>query len=1137
MLERGSTCLASGRRQLLRAPKPCLPSRRMLDAQFWNHGASDLSLPIWWAATSIVDPPSGDVDDRAANIKSSSASRRLDGALLDFLYPEKTLALLNRLSATRPAGSEPRRRQLHGSGVRQYSTTWGPTRHDEGTVDVAVAEQAREEMGMILRGSNAIRELNKLLRAQEPGKQELAWQLYSAVPEDQLLNQEELRAHLLQYLVQDGEPAVPGRVLEIFDQLTPVARRPSSYRAGIAAYIALRMVGPAIKLLEEIDESRQFDMLHVGTDIILRRTVFDEQWDLTLRVFRTFLHRTPKVRGTYTPLAIRHGNKLPEIWGEVAQLQELLEHFQSFLNYVREFSHELQSSKQLKVELTCFVNTFVPHVMDRVLNTKKPDEDFIWDWFIKLFDNLHSLNLPTSACYEYAIKRMLELPRYQEYTNQRKIWLELYRRYRQLYLDQTSSSPTSDASETRPSQNLIRNLIFQHSLRGGMERVQDHINDLRAFYPGRPLRPGLLRHLIQAYAVIGEDEKVHQYIGELQSNYKGEVDLKVLSSLLFVYARRADVAGTITQFRRIHEEYGLDPDTACWNVLLLSYVRADDLDGALECFNNCMDYGVAPDVYTFGPLLDFCAQRGDVEAFEALFSKAKQMGVPLDADVRARSGYVQAFVNAGDAGGAEAIAHGMLRSWQAGTLHGHPLTHTWNLLIQHYALHRDLAGSRQCYRQMVDNKIPLDSWTYGSLMRALVEVQQTNAAYKLLRVTMPQNGFQVHALHYAIIITGFLREGQLEQAMGAYERMVGRKVPQTESSRQASIQALGKADLQKLGKRHAKDPNYRLLRVEEALEEMLAASTAQEIAHRQPRHSSSIDSHNYGAVPQSYYGLMISLYSARSAYKICKKLFKKAEEAAPDVENYTVPLTLTTAMMEAHLKAGKHAEVAEGWELARTSANKLTKTFHQAVHQAAAVTEFDSLTDSSVQQRFQESRISNNRRHILSKASRIYIRSLLAQPDANAVQEAQRTIRDLLVNGFTIDNFTWNEFIQTLALGNRLVDAFMTCEEYLMPRFPGWRNLMPGYTRHDRQGYQWMELRHYDIKKTSVLPRYKTLVLLAKAYGQTKRDERNGIGYDVNAQAWMREILEQSAPMTVRAIETMPRTYDKLQERYFHNAP
>ena len=68
------------------------------------------------------------------------------------------------------------------------------------------------------------------------------------------------------------------------------------------------------------------------------------------------------------------------------------------------------------------------------------------------------------------------------------------------------------------------------------------------------------------------------------------------------------------------------------------------------------------------------------------------------------------------------------------------------------------------------------------------------------------------------------------------------------------------------------------------------------------------------------------------------------------------------------------------------------------------------------------------------------------------------------------------------------------------------------------------------MKRSSVLPRYKTLVVMAAAYTRARRDEVNGVGYNPDLGGWVREVLEQIAPMTVRAIETMPRTGDSLQK-------
>jgi pentatricopeptide repeat-containing protein PET309 len=1133
MLERASTCFETGGRQLLRAPKRCLRTRRMLHSAFWHHGASDLSLPIWWAATSILDGGSGDVDTRTERTTHPTPSTPHDGALFDFLYPAKTLALLKKLSAPGYDASKPRRRGLQHPPIRRFATAQWQPRHDESGVDPAVVLQAKEQVASLLKDSPAAQALAKCLEKREPGEQELAWQLYSALPAAHVQYDQDAnpRADLLEYLTMDDEPNMPSRVLQLFGELPTESRRPSSYRAAIVAYISLRMVGPALQLLESAPQDTSFDLRHIGADVVLKRTIADEQWDLSLRVFKLFLDRTPTIGGDKTKILIRQGRPVPQVWGGVTKLPGLKDHLESFFTHVREFKHELRSSQEREEALSLFTTSFIPHVIDQVLRDHASDEPAMTQSVRRLFKTLRNLGLSTGSCYEHAIKGLLRLPQLHAVSDVPKLWVALYARYRQLCLETKDST-----APIVPSLYILRNMIVYHGNHDEIPGLEEVVEDIRTFYPHQPVRGGLLRYLIHMYADHGSVSQVHKYFDEFMTHYREKLDIHLLSALPFAYARRADVLGSIAQFNRIRDEFGLVPDNACWNILLLAYVRADDLDGALECFNSCIDSGLEPDIYSFGTLLDFCAQRGDVEAFEALFTRGKQRGVPLTQDVRARSGYVQAFLNAGDPEGAETIAQGMLRSWQAGILRGSSLTHTWNLLIQHHALDRDLVGARQRYKEMVDNDIPLDSWTYGSLMRALVAVKQSAAAYKILRETMPRNKLPVHALHYAIVMTGLLREGggQLSLAVRAYEEMIGQGVAQTESSQEASIRTLGALELKDL---KGKSQDRKLKLVEEAVQKMLAEAVHGQLAHRQPRHSRVLDSRNHGSTVQAYYGLLISLYADRGSYQRCKKLIEEADAAAPDVDNYTVPMTLITGTMEAHLKAGEHAKVYKCWKLARESASKLSKTFHQALQPEVPLPEFDSLIDPSVRERYEQSRISANRRHILYKAARLYIRSLLDpnNPYPTALQHAQRTIRDLLVNGYTLDTFTWNEFVVAIAQRGRLVDAFTTCETYLMPGFTGWRSLVPNYIRRDRTGYQWMELRHYEVKKTNLMPRYKTLIALAAEYTRVKSDERSGLGYDAQARAWPGEMLERVAPLTIRAIDSMPRTNDRLQVKHLRN--
>jgi pentatricopeptide repeat-containing protein PET309 len=1130
MLERTSTCLESGGRKLLRVPNPCLRSRRKLHSAFWHHGASDLSLPGWWAAAcSTHDGVSGGSDDRAARITTPGSS---SGALLDFLYPEKTLALLKQLSGTVSDTSPLRRRHLQRPSVRHYATTqWQPAQ--DGTTNNAAAAQRTSKT----KDPDALRKLRQLLRLREPGSdgQDQAWQLYTAIPTDSFAGGEDwnLRADLLEYLTMNDDPAVPNQVLQLFEELPEDKRRLSSYRAAVAAYVSLRMIGPALQLLEGVPSTLDFDFDHIGIDLVLRRTITDEQWDLSLRVFRLYLSQKRTFGRVSIKTAISWGNTLPAIWRGVTTLHRLEEYQESFITHVREFQHELKSTPQNEETLSLFLTTFVPHVMMQVLQDNLFRENTVLGYFRVLFRDLKKLNLPTTMFYEHAIKRLVKLP--SEYVTKDiiKLRIRLYAEHRQLCLD------SSDSARVKPSLNLLRNLIVHHCDHDQLAQAYSVIEDHRTFYPNEPMRAGLLKYLVHCFADHGDLAQTQQYVEEMKINYPDEVDIKLVSALPFACARQADVGGAIDQFNRIREDFGLVPDAACWNILLLTYVRAEDLDGAIDCFNTLMGNEVQPDVYTFGTLLDLCAQRGDVEAFETLFSRAERMGIDLTQDVRARSGYVQVLLKAGDPEGAEAIAQGMLKSWQAGTLGGHALTHTWNLLIQHHALERDITSARQRYMEMIDNNIPLDSWTYGSLMRALVQVKQSNAAYKILSQTMPQNKLRAHALHYAIVMTGLLREGggQLDLAVQVYQDMNERGIPQTVSSQEASIRTLGAAEIKKRIAKKAKRRNYQLKDVEAAVEKMVTGAVQGQLVYRDPQHVRQRGSYHFGAPPQSFYGLLISLYAQEGSYETCQRLFKKAVEVAPNMDNYVIPMNLLTGTMEAQLKGGNHAEVARCWQLALVSAGQLTKTFSQAAQPGSPTLDPDSLVDPSIRVRYEESRISSNRRNILYKAARLYIRSLIdpSNPNPNALQKAQSTMRDLLVNGYTLDVFSWNELVTALAERGRLVDAFSICEEYLMPSFPGWRNLYPSYIRKDRRGYKWMELRHYEIKPNSIIPRYKTLIVLASEFRRVKKDERNGVGYNESEGAWEREVLEARAPMTVRAIETMPRTNDGLQVQYFHN--
>ncbi|KAF2010459.1 TPR-like protein [Aaosphaeria arxii CBS 175.79] len=1125
MLERASTCLETGGRQLLRKSNRSLSSRRPLHSSIWHHSPSDHNVSNWWTAVSTLGYENGDVDHHDPS-KHGRHSQPDGGLLFDFLYPAKTLALLKRISTVDSNTVRSRRKlQSHRNSIRHFSTTqWVSKEAVAEAINLAgdeLEEGMRENM-LRLSAPDALREL---LSSGVQGMQDLAWRLYSAIPERS--RAPHLQKELLDFLASAEDSIDATRVLQIFNALPIEHRGGTAYRIAVSAHLSLELIGSAVQLQEEA--AARAVSIDIGTDQILQRIVQRNKWELSMRVCKAFLQCTQNRKfhiGHWLSAQSRKRGDHKLAWGTVSELPYLRGHLDSFLQYVEQYRHEWTSTIENQNALAFMLEGLAPEAMNQILDVHRADEDFIWKYFIGLFSKLDNLGLPSARLYKHAIGVFLSIPRYREYKNQRKVFMALYEQYREKCI--ASTNPRD-----RPSWELLRKLILQAGHHGSHTArsagIDNLLNDTSIFYPNERLPKEILRYLLMFHAEHGEVSKVHRYFDALpfQSTDQG---LKSLSSLIFAYARRADVQGAETQFKRISQEFGLEPDVGCWNVLLLAYARADDLDGAIDCFNRILDAGVAPDVKTFGPLLDLCAARGDVEAFESIHSKAEQLKVPVRTNIRARAGYVHASLSSGDAEGAEIIARTMLEEQRAGSLKG-DLTHVWNLLINHHALLGDVPSSRRLYREMLDKSIPLDTWTYGALMRSLIEVKQTNAAYKILRVTMPQNNIRVHAFHYSLVIAGFIRERQFHRALHAHRRMIGRNVPQTPSSRLSSLHALGMAELEKLAELKDGEKRERLIEVETSLREVLLNDSESEVARREPRHQRFVDSRAHN-VPDGYFGLLILLYNTRGAYEICKELFEAASMAKTDDNGYEAPIGLLVAIMEAHLRAGEHDEVAKCFHLARRQADKLVKTLAQVVEPAGPTVQFSSLLDPAVRDKMENPTISRSRRHVLHRATLIYMRSLFMQKTEAAFKQAQRTIRSLLTSGYILDNLTWNEFILALAQRGHNLEAFATCEAYLIPAFPGWRRLSPYYMRRELRGYSWMDIRRAEVDRKTIMPRYRTLVVLAASYAKARRDQDNGIGYDPDQGGWPRETLEKLAPKTVDAIRTMPRTGDKVQKEF-----
>jgi pentatricopeptide repeat-containing protein PET309 len=77
-----------------------------------------------------------------------------------------------------------------------------------------------------------------------------------------------------------------------------------------------------------------------------------------------------------------------------------------------------------------------------------------------------------------------------------------------------------------------------------------------------------------------------------------------------------------------------------------------------------------------------------------------------------------------------------------------------------------------------------------------------------------------------------------------------------------------------------------------------------------------------------------------------------------------------------------------------------------------------------------------------------------------------------------------------------------------------------------------MEVTNKDIHRNTLMPRYKTLVILARVLAEVRRLEVEGVGWNPETGAWDSELLERMCPMTVSALVSMPMTGDKTQRKF-----
>lgn len=1172
MLERASTCLDTGLRLSLRAGRRTPKSCRLLHSSFWNHGAGDLELPPWAMPVNnrlgkqghrISKPGEGDSSD-------TQCSALPEGLFLDFLYPPQALAFMARSSGG--ADRRERRQQARSTvaGLRGYSSM---TKSAEGQSSatqqahqfgeeedgdelfadspgdvldkpkrVMHQSQDNQDKHWVTRASDLLgqdsftpfttkkstdEELARVMR-DDMGKTATlrAWALYNSLDHK---NQTELstkRALLVWFGKQENEAAAD-YALRLFESLDDMSRDAPTYQAAVAAALQTGDVKRAIKMHESASLRPQSGSF--GSNFLLKYAVKNLNWTLALKIWQQFQEHNERVplgeRNSFTLLVFGISD-IPRFYAKIKQLRD----------HQNELVPNDPLRPRLEVLLESLVDAFV-HDLRYTPGLRHPD---MHRRIRELMISIHESRIVSWKVYEQCLKQLSTMHSHANCPGCFQLISQIYG----LYARTDNFSPSVSLLGTLVQYWSHRSL---ETARPGKSHSLLTIAKIRRDWNRShgAVDQAALFSVMKFFARRGRVEELQTYATEYRDNHQDKAGYETkLWPLIFVHAVRKAPADALKQLQRLKEDYGVEPDLRCWNIVIFSYQRANDLDGGLRAFEQLCDSGLEPDRFSFGPILSMYGRQGDVDGATNALDLAA--GYNIRPSTLMLNGLVLAHATSGDIEAAEEALSVAAKQVEKGEAVG-SLTACYNTVISGRALHRDIEKTMKIYRQMRDENVPLDGNTYAALLQSLCLFRQPESAHKILTTIMPAKDIRPSAFHYTIVMNGYIRQGRYDEALQLHRAIGKNQVRPSVGSNMAYLKAKA---LSEHAAKSDDSEEYSAVPLRDTIKELLKLLDSPEPMPflKGPdvgsRHATS------QTMGVGYFEFMIYIHGVRQCYLAAHELFltytkRMHTYQSPDD---APPIRLLTALMSVHMRAGEYNEVCKYWDLAKTQADQIRRLPSPPLSVAKPPTA-DPAAPSipglpSPIPTPTEERNAPALRFLLSRPLRFYLIALssASPPD---ISRMTSTIASLLSSGYALDNRTWNAYIIHLCRASppRALLAFSLVERFMMPNWPGWTHangvietgLYGPHKSARAEGLEFIRARY--LSPDVLIPQYKTMVHLAGALLEVRRREASGGGAtsgddgEVAAQVGTFETIRRFAPKTLRAVQSMPKVYDRLQRK------
>lgn len=929
----------------------------------------------------------------------------------------------------------------------------------------------------------------------------------------------DLRIQLLVWMSHRLHKSAHNHVLDLFSHLHPTQRTAATYHAAVAASIKL---GNIHKAADIHSEASMINLAgSIGSNLIMEHAIKRENWAVAKRVQDCFEYHIQNWSESLP---------LPKLWNRMRNVPNLDRKLNKLVNL---YTHakDSRSRKRFQKLIQPVWRVFVRLSIHNTLSNSKSRESIALAGTIReLCFTMFRANIDSVAIYEDCIIQLCSDNAKLSTTVTGPIIGFVYNTYRR-------------SAFFRPSPQLLSHMVNHwrnHKLAFAGRSTNRYPINLEMIvkdwkHHNKSVDDKALEIIMDCFARLGNAKLVKLYADYYKSlHVDGLPDASRLWPLIYVHAENADSIQAAREFDRIKSDFGVDPDLKCWNVLLHAYEKSNDLQGTASVLEKLLMTTIQPDTYSFAPLLEMYGEQGDVEAVEHILELARDCGVDKPTTHMLNS-KILSFVTSEDMQGAENALNDATKAVQSKHAEG-SLTICFNTVLTAHALRRDLDAAMKIYQRMTREGIAFDANSYAALVQVLCFFRQTAAAHKLLTDVMPDNRLRPTAFHYAIIMAGYVLEGDYKRALKAEKEMEAAMIRPSVSSQIAVLKAKALLEQsQRKVEQGAEDTSF--LSFEDTIRDFQKMLDLGDVLPVGSEPGFGI--RKGSSRPALTADFLVFIHGKERAFEAVSRIMKIYQEKAGQDENaIQAPMHLLTSMMSVHLRAGQYAEVDRCWALAKSQA--------QEICSQRPILPKTSAPKSTKWKPAKQ--LPPGHRFLLSRPLRYYMASQFSQSSPATITAE---ISDLLSEGYALDNQTWNAYIVRLCRTSppRALLAFSLVEKFMIAEWPGWITARTGVVsnttikpkasaRAERLTY--IKARY--LRPGQLLPQYQTMVYLASALLELRSFEASGYGgiargkngeesKELKRQVGTLRAIREKAPRTLFAVQSMPRVYDRLQQR------